>query len=140
MNWGVKIVIFLAAFMIFIIGSVIYMISTDTDGLEENDYYEQALNYDDTYDRKQNTRDDKAEPTLKIEEGELKIDFTTSIKKGNLVLRRLSDRSKDQNIDFSTDEKTYYVDLSKLDSGMWMCILTWENKGKEYLFEEDIFL
>lgn len=140
MNWGVKIVIFLAAFMIFIIGSVIYMISTDTDGLEENDYYEQALNYDDTYDRKQNTRDDKAEPTLKIEEGELKIDFTASIKKGNLVLRRLSDRSKDQNIDFSTDEKTYYVDLSKLDSGMWMCILTWENKGKEYLFEEDIFL
>lgn len=140
MNWGVKIVIFLAAFMIFIIGSVIYMISTDTDGLEENDYYEQALNYDDTYDRKQNTRNDKAEPTLKIEEGELKIDFTTSIKKGNLVLRRLSDRSKDQNIDFSTDEKTYYVDLSKLDSGMWMCILTWENKGKEYLFEEDIFL
>lgn len=126
--------------MIFIIGSVIYMISTDTDGLEENDYYEQALNYDDTYDRKQNTRNDKAEPTLKIEEGELKIDFTTSIKKGNLVLRRLSDRSKDQNIDFSTDEKTYYVDLSKLDSGMWMCILTWENKGKEYLFEEDIFL
>lgn len=126
--------------MIFIIGSVIYMISTDTDGLEENDYYEQALNYDDTYDRKQNTRDDKAEPTLKIEEGELKIDFTTSIKKGNLVLRRLSDRSKDQNIDFSTDEKTYYVDVSKLDSGMWMCILTWENKGKEYLFEEDIFL
>lgn len=140
MNWGVKIVIFLAAFMIFIIGSVIYMISTDTDGLEENDYYEQALNYDDTYDRKQNTRNDKAEPTLKIEEGELKIDFTTSIKKGNLVLRRLSDRSKDQNIDFSTDEKTYYVDVSKLDSGMWMCILTWENKGKEYLFEEDIFL
>jgi len=140
MNWGVKIVIFLAAFMIFIIGSVIYMISTDTDGLEENDYYEQALNYDDTYDRKQNTRDDKAEPTLKIEEGELKIDFTASIKKGNLVLRRLSDRSKDQNIDFSTDEKTYYVDVSKLDSGMWMCILTWENKGKEYLFEEDIFL
>lgn len=126
--------------MIFIIGSVIYMISTDTDGLEENDYYEQALNYDDTYDRKQNTRDDKAEPTLKIEEGELKIDFTASIKKGNLVLRRLSDRSKDQNIDFSTDEKTYYVDVSKLDSGMWMCILTWENKGKEYLFEEDIFL
>lgn len=140
MNWGVKIVIFLAAFMMFIIGSVIYMITSDTDSLEENDYYEQALNYDSTYDRKQNTLQDHATPELKVENGQLKIDFVSNINKGNLILRRLSDRSVDQNIKLSADDKTYFVDVSKLDPGMWMCILTWENMDKEYLFEKEIFL
>ena len=71
MNWGVKIIIFLGAFMIFIIGSVVYMLSADSDELEEKDYYEQALNYDERYDKNKNTLRDNAEPDIQIEGKEL---------------------------------------------------------------------
>ncbi|MGV3760989.1 FixH family protein [Parapedobacter sp.] len=46
MNWGVKIVIALALFMALIISFGIYMVSTDTDSLVHEDYYERGLNYD----------------------------------------------------------------------------------------------
>ncbi len=46
MNWGVKIVIALALFMVLIVSFGIYMVSTDTDSLVAEDYYERGLNYD----------------------------------------------------------------------------------------------
>ncbi|HWK59311.1 MAG TPA: FixH family protein [Parapedobacter sp.] len=46
MNWGIKIVIALASFMVLIVSFGIYMVSTDTDSLVAEDYYERGLNYD----------------------------------------------------------------------------------------------
>ena len=66
MNWGTKIVLGLGTFMIFIVCAAIYMVSNDTDTLEEDDYYEKGLSYDDVYDRKQNMQDDDAKPTIQI--------------------------------------------------------------------------
>ena len=46
MNWGVKITIALALFMVLIVSFGIYMVSNDTDTLVAEDYYERGLNYD----------------------------------------------------------------------------------------------
>ncbi|HWK99283.1 MAG TPA: FixH family protein [Parapedobacter sp.] len=46
MNWGIKIVIALASFMVLIVSFGVYMVSTDTDTLVAEDYYERGLNYD----------------------------------------------------------------------------------------------
>lgn len=46
MNWGVKLVIALAAFIVLIVSFGIYMVSTDTDSLVHEDYYERGLHYD----------------------------------------------------------------------------------------------
>ena len=46
MNWGTKIVIALASFMVLIVSFGVYMVSTDTDSLVAEDYYERGLNYD----------------------------------------------------------------------------------------------
>ncbi|MEC3881318.1 FixH family protein [Parapedobacter sp. 10938] len=46
MSWGIKIVIALASFMVLIVSFGIYMVSTDTDTLVAEDYYERGLNYD----------------------------------------------------------------------------------------------
>ena len=54
MNWGTKIFLTLAVFMLCIVGAGIYMVSHDSDSLEEDDYYEQGLNYDQAYEKKQN--------------------------------------------------------------------------------------
>ncbi|WP_262246589.1 FixH family protein [Parapedobacter soli] len=46
MNWGVKIVIALASFMVLIVSFGVYMVNMDTDSLVAEDYYERGLNYD----------------------------------------------------------------------------------------------
>ena len=46
MNWGAKIVIALALFIALIVSFGIYMVSSDTDSLVAEDYYERGLNYD----------------------------------------------------------------------------------------------
>ena len=46
MNWGIKIVIALASFMVLIVSFGVYMVTTDTDTLVAEDYYERGLNYD----------------------------------------------------------------------------------------------
>lgn len=46
MNWGTKIVIALALFIVLITTFGVYMVSTDTDSLVAEDYYERGLQYD----------------------------------------------------------------------------------------------
>lgn len=46
MNWGTKIVIALALFMVLIISFGIYMVTHADDPLVAEDYYERGLNYD----------------------------------------------------------------------------------------------
>lgn len=46
MNWGTKIVVALALFMALMVTFGIYMVSSDTDSLVAEDYYERGLNYD----------------------------------------------------------------------------------------------
>ncbi len=46
MNWGTKIVIALALFIILIASFGIYMVTQDSDSLIYEDYYERGLNYD----------------------------------------------------------------------------------------------
>lgn len=46
MNWGAKIVIALVVFIALMVSFGIYMVSSDTDVLVAEDYYERGLNYD----------------------------------------------------------------------------------------------
>ena len=46
MNWGTKIIVVLALFIALIVSFGIYMVSSDTDSLVAEDYYECGLNYD----------------------------------------------------------------------------------------------
>lgn len=140
MNWGVKIIIFLGAFMLFIIGSVVYMISSDSDELEEKDYYEQAINYDVRYGKKQNMVRDQSEPEIDVKAGELTLSFVQDIKEGALQLKRSADGSMDQNISLEGGKSIYNIDISKLERGQWVCILEWTEQSTDYRLEKDIYL
>ena len=104
MNWGMKIVVGLAAFMIFIVSVGVYMVSRDTDTLLDDDYYEKGLTYDDVYQRKQNLVDDGAKPALKVDRDTLFITFVQYDNKGEIFFRRPSDGSLDQKIPFDERE------------------------------------
>ena len=66
MSWGAKIVIALALFIALIVSFGIYMVSSDTDSLVAEDYYERGLNYD------QLRRDDSVQQVTDTARAELK--------------------------------------------------------------------
>lgn len=140
MNWGLKIVLGLGAFMLFIIGASIYMVSKDSDTLIEDDYYEKSLNYDEVYDRKQNLENDKAKPVVVIKNDTLSIVFTTTNVKGTLNLKRPSDGSLDKSIPLFSNTDTFKLPLSSLTKGSWLLEISWESKGSKYIDIESIFI
>ncbi|MEJ5054019.1 FixH family protein [Sphingobacterium sp. MYb382] len=140
MNWGVKIVISLAAFIIFIVASCIYMISRDTDSLEDEDYYEKSLTYDEVYARKSNLEVDKATPIIKVSNDTLYVHFTKSDNQGKLLFKRPSDASLDISLPFATKGETFQLPLSTFVKGSWNLDVAWSNNQKSYLSSHRIFL
>lgn len=140
MNWGNKIFISLGVFMIGIILTGIYMVSRDSDSLEDMDYYEQGLNYNQIYDKKINAIDQHAKPSLKVDRDTLYIKFVKPENKGKLLFKRPSDRSKDLELPFETRANVYQLPLSSFKKGAWKLEIIWSNGGMEFLTDHQVHL
>lgn len=140
MNWGVRIILGLGTFMLFIICATIYMVSSDTDTLVEDDYYEKSLRYDAVYDRKQNLLDDKAQPAIQIVNDTLLIRFKTERIAGSIDFKRPSDGSLDKTIPLYTSTNIFKLPLSTLKRGNWSLEINWESNNRKYMDTQSIFI
>lgn len=140
MNWGMKIVLGMAAFMIFIISAGIYMVAHDSDSLIDDDYYEKGLAYDDTYVKKQNLLDDAAKPQVKIDRDTLSIIFKSEKNKGDLFFKRPSDGKLDLKVPFYTNTNVFKLPISTFSKGNWTLELNWEHERKSYFDTQSLFL
>jgi len=140
MNWGTKIVIGLGSFMLMIVCFCIYMISKDTDTLEEQDYYEQGLNYDAIYVKRQNLLNDKALPQVSTAKDSLRITFKESHNKGTLLFKMPSDASQDIRLAFETSSREYVLPLEDFKKGMWNLSIDWQTQNKLFLSEHKLYL
>lgn len=140
MNWGLKIVVGLGAFMLFIIFATIYMVSKDSDTLIDENYYENSLSYNEVYDRKQNLVDDDARPLLKLENDTLSIIFKSTNNKGELSLKRPSDGSLDKVIPLFTSSNIYTLPVSTFSKGNWNLEINWESNNKSYVDNQSLYI
>lgn len=140
MNWGMKVVLGMTVFMIFIISAGIYMVVHDSDSLIEEDYYEKGLAYDDTYAKKQNLLYDAAEPQMKIDKDTLYILFKRERNKGDLFFKRPSDGKLDLKVPFYTNATVFKVPLVTFSKGNWILELNWEQGGRSYFYAQSVFL
>lgn len=140
MNWGLRIVVGLGSFMIFIIGMVVYMLSKDTDSLEDRDYYEKSLTYDVVYDKKKNLVDDGAKPTVLVRSDTLVITFKKANNQGALNFKRPADAKLDQSISFETATDVYRLPVSDFQRGSWTMEIDWKGQGKNYISSHPVFL
>ncbi len=138
MNWGIKIFLSLGVFMASIVAVGIYMVSRDSDSLEEDDYYEQGLNYDRAYEKKQNVLIMQESPTITITGDTLYIHFVSKVNTGKLLLRKPSDSRLDRELPFRTSNNIFVLPLSTFDRGMWNLYIDWKSLGRDFLFEEHI--
>ena len=140
MNWGTRIVVGLGAFMLFIVCATVYMVSSDTDTLVEEDYYEKGLSYDEVYDRKQNLQDDDAKPIIQLVNDTLSIVFKTEGIKGTLDFKRSSDGSLDKTIPLYTATKLFKLPVSSLKKGNWSLEINWESHHTKYIETQSLFI
>ncbi|MGB7529276.1 FixH family protein [Sphingobacterium cellulitidis] len=140
MNWGYKIVFGLGAFMLFIIGAGIYMVSHDNDTLVESDYYEKGLNYDETFHKKENLLNDHARPKIQLLKDTLLIQFSTTGNKGNLNFKRLDDKSLDLQLPFFSKTNQFKLPVSTFKKGNWNLEIDWVHSDKSYISDHAVFI
>ena len=140
MNWGNKIVVGMASFMLFIVGSGIYMVTHDSDSLIDENYYENSLTYDEVYDSKQNLLDDHAKPVLSLQNDTLTIQFVSTDNKGKLIFKRPSDGSLDKEIPFYTKDKEFKLPVSSFTKGNWTVEIVWKQGDKNYFHNQPLYI
>ncbi|MBD1423105.1 FixH family protein [Sphingobacterium chuzhouense] len=140
MNWGLKIVLGLGAFIIFIVSAGIYMVTKNTDTLEDEDYYEKSLSYDEVYQRKQNLLDDHARPTVNVRNDTLYITFSKPHNRGDLIFKRPSDSMLDITLPFVTEGQDYRLPVSSFTKGSWRLEISWEQGETLYTSDHNLYL
>ncbi|PRD55738.1 FixH family protein [Sphingobacterium gobiense] len=139
MNWGLKIILGLGTFIIFIVSAGIYMVTKNKDTLEDEDYYEKSLSYDEVYQRKQNLLDDNARPTVNIKNDTLYIAFKQARNRGELFFKRPSDNMLDIVIPFVTESQHYRLPVGSFTRGSWRLEISWQQDGTPYTSDHNLY-
>lgn len=140
MNWGAKIFLTLIVFVIGMVSVGVYMVNKNTDTLEETDYYEKGINFDETYTRRQNLQDHGAEPAVVIKDGLIEVRFKHQGNTGEWIMKRASDNKMDERMDFSTDSDLLLISVEELAGGAWQLQLEWQTGTVSYQYEKNVYL
>jgi len=140
MNWGNKIILGLGSFMLFIVVSVVYMVTKDSDTLIDEDYYETSLSYDEVYNSKQNLIRDNATPVLTMQNDTLNIQFVGTENKGNITFKRPSDGSLDKTIPLYTKESEFKLPISTFTKGNWTVEISWKQGENSYVHNQSLYI
>jgi len=140
MNWGTKIALGLASFMIFIITLGLLMFNSKKDALVDNDYYEKGINYDQEYQRREQTVQDHASPELVVNAQMILLSFKEQAS-GKVKLMRTADKNLDRQYQLETNiNQQVIIPVAGLEKGSWRLIAEWRSSGKSYVFEKEIHL
>jgi nitrogen fixation protein FixH len=144
MNWGHKLTIVIALFLITIISMVIFA-SQQTNEMVDANYYQKELRYQDIIDAKKNllavtdanlVTQDAATVFVHFPEGTY-----TDLLEGMVELLRPDSKAKD--IILRMEPKDYgrkRISKNDLSKGMYRARLDWKAGGKAYYKEEMIYV
>ncbi len=142
MNWGTKIILGMIAFMLFIIGMVVYMFKVHgNDSLVDDDYYEKGIHYDQEYKATQQALAEGMEPEVKITPAQLIIKLKDSAIYELRLLRASS--AKDDILEKGQslgENHLIIIDRHRMDRGLWQMELKWKSHQKEYFYKKSLTL
>ncbi len=136
MNWGRSIILVLVLFMSFITILAVKMIYSKDDAFDK-DYYEKGLAFDKEYDLKQNVIDDRATPSITINDSTLLMVFK-AMDEGTIRFKCPADKSKDILLKINTS--TVSVPIKELKKAEWNLVINWTSDHQNYLFEKSMYI
>ena len=110
-----------------------------------NNYYEKELAYQDRIDKLINADSLPWKIHVKQEPGIIIIQFpqldTALTPAGTILFYRPSDPEKDFSVPLQlNDSSRQVIDIKGINKGKWVIKLDWHMGGKEYYFEEEVFI
>lgn len=144
-NWGTGLFVFFVLF-VGILAFVLYQSTKVDNALVMDNYYEEDLNYQSHYEKKQNTASlaEKVLVSYDREKNELHLQFPAihaaeSGITGNIWLYRPSDKGQDVNQSFQlVDTLKWTKHIGSLDKGRWKVKIDWVMGAKPYYQEEEL--
>ncbi|MBK8353239.1 MAG: FixH family protein [Chitinophagales bacterium] len=144
MNWGHKILIVYATFIIAMLGMV-YVASKQTNEMQDENYYVKELKYQDVIDGKNNLTALTDKVSVVDSDGLVKIkipvETASEITDGTIYFMRPSDESKDVHLKLLTNTNgEQFISKTKFVKGLYTIQLSWQNKSKKYFSEQTIHI
>ncbi|MDD4372862.1 MAG: FixH family protein [Bacteroidales bacterium] len=140
-NWGTKLFIWTAAFMIMLIVFAALMMREEIS-LVEPDYYPKGQSHQDLIEKRQNALSLSEQINVKVEGGILILQFPEMIEPeyitGEIQLYHIADDTKDKIFLIETDTNgKLYFDVTSL-KGRYMLKMDWQYKQSNYYTEKQI--
>ena len=143
MNWGYRIIVVYIIFISGIVFMVVRASSQKTD-LVRTDYYEEELKYQETIDATENANALTARLKCVVKNDTMYISFPPEMSaaaiSSKLWLYCVSDEKKDIKTTAETKNGEIILPLAASNKGMHDMKVNWTADGKQYYFEEKIFL
>lgn len=141
MNWGKWIIVSFVFFAAFI-GTLVTVCMRADVSLVSKDYYKEELEFQKQIARIENTSALPAKPTILTGNGVIEIAFDFSkLETGELILFRPSDDSLDKTFQLvQTENEHQQFSTDRLDAGMYRAKMQWRMNGKEFFYEQVIYL
>jgi nitrogen fixation protein FixH len=147
MNWGYKISIVFAGFVILIITLVVISMRQKDIHLVTERYYEKEIAYQDQIDIEKNTAALDQKPKIEYQKGDQIIAFTypdhfyQENVKGKILFYRPSDAGKDFTVPVNSGiEGTQKISIGHLEKGFWRIKMEWVADSEKYYIEEKLVI
>ena len=141
LNWGHKLAIAMTLFIGFIVTMGIIM-GTSTDSIEESNYYEKGLHYDNQIEKEKNTRALSEKPVIRFDNSSHSLVIVRPIElkmqQTSLLLYKPNAKSKDLDVDISELEvdNEVRIPMSDMPNGKWIAKFNWSDGERAYYLEK----
>jgi hypothetical protein len=136
MNWGIRIVIGLSVFIVFITTMVVKMMSTSTD-LESVDYYSREVTYENEIISMKNTA--LLQAAIRIQENESHVIFQLpeKLKLENINIKFIRPNNEKLDREFKVgNTKTFLIPKNQLEKGNYRLEINF-NVGSDMCLQKD---
>jgi hypothetical protein len=143
MNWGYKI---LMVYAIFIVGMLYLVIKTSNQKMDlvTTDYYAKELKYQEKID--ETSRTNALSEPVKYEIGNNRLmvffpkDFAGKKISGSAEIYFPADENKDSKLNFSIQDSMQTISIPTTNKGLHELHLNWQAEGVNYYYEKKIIL
>ena len=140
LNWGQGITIALVLFMTFIAVLAVNLMMHSAD-LETADYYQKEIAYESEIVSLKNAKELNEKPKISLTDTHLLVQFPTEGEFSMSELKMNRPNDKDQDVLFKIkNTKTFTVDKSSLNAGIYNVVLSYTINGKNCIQKEQLYI
>ncbi len=145
LNWGHKLAISMTVFIGFIVTLGIIM-STNNDSIEETNYYEKGLHYDNQIEREKNTKSLVEKPKIYFDNQSVALVITKpsnlKITATEMLLYKPNAKSSDVLVDVGglVENEEVKIEMVNLAKGKWIAKFNWSDEERNFYMEQEFII